>query len=214
MPVLNDLEGNKFGRLSVGCRTKKSGKYYYLCVCECGTEKLIAGPALTRASKPTRSCGCIRDTPSGEANPNYKHGGAIGGKRSRSLKIWAGMLDRCTNPKNKAYPRYGARGIHVCDRWKDYSAFIEDMGPPPPGASIERVDNAKGYDPDNCRWATQSEQTRNTSRNRMVTLDGETMCLFDACQKCGVNYWTVRSRLKRGLSLEDSLGLKGEARQR
>lgn len=74
------------------------------------------------------------------------------------------MLQRCTNQKHPSFPRYGGRGITVCDRWRSFNTFLADMGDPPPERSLDRIDNDRGYEPSNCRWATRSEQARNQTR--------------------------------------------------
>jgi hypothetical protein len=78
-------------------------------------------------------------------------------------KVWRGMRKRCNSPQDPAYPRYGGRGIKVCERWSSFENFLEDMGPRPPGTGIERIDNDKGYEPGNCKWATMAEQNKNKS---------------------------------------------------
>ena len=86
--------------------------------------------------------------------------------------IWKGMRNRCTNPKNKAYPGYGGRGISVCEAWDDFDQFCQDMGDrPSPTHSIDRIDNDKGYSPDNCRWATPAEQCVNKRLRKDANLD-------------------------------------------
>lgn len=95
--------------------------------------------------------------PKGEDSPNYKHGKW----QHPSYKTWKHMIDRCTNPKNPAYYRYGGAGITVCDRWLDINNFIDDMGEKPTGYSIDRIDNSKGYYLENCRWADNATQARN-----------------------------------------------------
>lgn len=106
------------------------------------------------------------------------------------------MIQRCHNPNSKVYCWYGERGIQVCDRWRSsFEAFFADMGPRPPGLMIERIDNAKGYEPGNCEWATRRTQMRNTRYTRLVDVDGERLCIRDAAIKIGVPegriYWRV-----------------------
>ena len=113
----------------------------------------------------------------------------------RTLK---GMVQRCHNPNSGGYPRYGGRGISVCDRWRESSHnFIEDMGPKPgPGYSIERNDNNGNYEPDNCRWATRTEQNRNTSRNVFVEHNGKQITISELSSLTGIHVETIRSRVK------------------
>ena len=101
----------------------------------------------------------VREHPNhtGEKHGQFKHG-----LWNHPLyKVWNNMLDRCQNPKCKAYKNYGGRGIAVCDRWLQLNNFIEDMGDRPEGTALDRIDNNKGYSPDNCHWATANEQGRN-----------------------------------------------------
>lgn len=130
-----------------------------------------------------------------------------GGPPSPTYNTWRGMIDRCTNVSNTSYPRYGGRGISVCTRWsRSFQAFLEDMGNRPDGMTLERIDNAKGYEKSNCKWATQSEQARNTSRTRTFEFFGEKMCLKDWASRNGVNYLTALSRIdKLGWDAYDAL---------
>lgn len=113
-------------------------------------------------------------------------------------RSWKMMRSRCTNPNDPAYHNYGERGIRVCDRWDDYGAFLLDMGRrPTPAHTLERIDNSKGYSPENCRWATRAEQLRNRRNNRNVTHNGTTMCVADWSTKTGIPKSTLRYRLRR-----------------
>jgi predicted DNA binding protein len=130
--------------------------------------------------------------------------------RTPEFGIWNSMIQRCTNPNVKSFPRYGGRGISVCERWsgKDgFVKFIADMGRRPDGGryTIERKDNAKGYSPDNCKWATYSEQQRNTSRSRKLTFKGETLTVAEWGERLGVNPMRLIGRLHRGWSEERTL---------
>ena len=177
------MVGRRFGRLVV---IGKAGQGKWKCQCDCGNVSIVFGSNLRRGN--TRSCGCLkRDTKS-----RFRHG-----KSYEPVHwVWATMLQRCTNPKNGKFPRYGGRGITVCDRWLTFENFLTDMGEPPPGDfSIERKDNHKGYSPDNCKWATRKEQARNKRNNRFVTYKGETLCVAEWAERKGLKIPTLWTRL-------------------
>lgn len=116
------------------------------------------------------------------------------------------MLQRCHSPSAKDYPRYGAKGIAVCDRWRfSFENFFADMGHRPTGKSIDRIDNNKGYEPGNCRWATIKEQNRNVSTNRYIEYAGERMLLIEWAERLGMKAVTLHSRLREGWTIERAL---------
>lgn len=120
---------------------------------------------------------------------------------------WSHMIQRCTNPSNKSYANYGGRGITVCQRWREsFENFYADMGPKPsPSHSLERIDVNGNYEPVNCRWATAAEQASNTRRNRFVQIDSGRCTLSEAGRRVGVIRETVKSRIARGMCVEDAL---------
>lgn len=194
-----DLSGLRFDRLTairdVGASERK--QRLWLCVCDCGATTIV--PANMLRSGNTKSCGCLRAE--GMSKVSLRHG-ATRGKRPRSYGVWQGMRARCLDP---LHPNYGGRGITVCDRWNDYSNFAEDMGEPLRGATLDRIDNDQGYSPENCRWATMKEQSRNRRSNRRVTYRGETRALIEWAEISGINFGTLKSRLNRGWAVEKSI---------
>ena len=117
------------------------------------------------------------------------------------------MNRRCGNPKDAAYRHYGGRGITVCDRWRDsFDAFIADMGKRPSRThSIDRIDNDRGYSPENCRWATRAQQARNKRSSRYLTVGDRTMVAVDWSRETGLSISTITGRLKRGWSPERAI---------
>jgi hypothetical protein len=126
--------------------------------------------------------------------------------KSSAYKAWAAMRKRCNNTTHKQAHRYSLRGIKICERWDDFSNFLEDMGQRPDGKTLDRIDNDKGYSKDNCRWASYKEQMRNYSRNVYHTAWGITMLQDDWCKIMKVHQSRLRRRIKElGWSIEDAL---------
>lgn len=119
--------------------------------------------------------------------------------------VWRSMWRRCTRPTEKSFPNYGGRGISVCDRWRDFFAFVADMGERPPGFTLERIDNNSGYSPDNCRWASRAEQLLNRRNTLKITIDGTTYLAHDLAKAAGHRTLTIKERAGRGLSLAEIL---------
>lgn len=116
------------------------------------------------------------------------------------MSIWSMMLQRCNNQRNRDYPQYGGRGITVCDRWRDVQAFVDDMGTPPKGMTLERIDNDGPYEPGNCKWATRAEQGANKRNTVHYVIDGEQTHAEGAARLLGTTSGTLRTWRKAGLT--------------
>jgi hypothetical protein len=116
-------------------------------------------------------------------------------------RLWSMMLDRCRNPKNREFARYGGRGIKVCTRWHQFENFYADMGDRPDDKSLNRIDNDGPYDPSNCEWASRRVQARNKTTNRLLTHEGKTQPLAAWAEELGINRNTLNTRLRRGWSV-------------
>lgn len=131
--------------------------------------------------------------------------------RSRLLscpeyRAWANMRNRCRNPRNKDFAYYGGRGIRVIPAWDEYAVFLHDMGPRPSlHHTLERIDNAGDYEPDNCRWATRAEQARNQRSNRVIEHNGQSHCLTDWCHLLHLPRQRVIDRLRAGWSFQAAI---------
>ena len=155
-----DLTGQKFGLLTVLERypNANDGHSRWLCRCECGNTSVVQSNNLKSTSK-VKSCGCLIRKRVGQLN-------LIHGKtKTKEFKAWDSMHQRCYNPKNPSYYRYGGRGITICSKWRQsFQAFLEDMGAAPAKhLSIDRINNDGNYEPGNCKWSTAKEQRANQS---------------------------------------------------
>ena len=192
-----NLVGKRIGRLVVlneAFGHKHVGKHRkWHVVCDCGNERDVYQDRLV--SETTLSCGCLqkdvhvaRITTHGKSNTPIH-------------SVWQAMLARCTNSNNPAWEHYGGRGITVCERWKEFENFYSDMGDHPfVGAELDRIDNNGNYEPSNCRWATRSEQTSNTRRNVMLTIDGVTNTVMWWSKQVGISYRTLSNRVHSGVT--------------
>ncbi len=185
-----------FGRLLVIGYVPEEWKWK--CRCTCGNIRLVQGHHLRNGN--TKSCGCYRNEFS------EIHVTTHGKSKSEIYLTWTGMKDRCSNPSNPKYDRYGGRGIKVCDRWlNSFVNFSADMGKRPSGTTLDRINNNSDYEPSNCRWATRTQQARNKNNNRYFVLNGERKALPDWCELYGISYTCVYARLKRGWNIERAL---------
>lgn len=171
--------------------------------CKCGSIVALRLSAVAHAE--SRSCGCLRKEIT--AATKTTHGHMRNRRATPEYRSWSHMIGRCENENDAKYPDYGARGITVCRRWREsFEAFFEDMGPRPSiKHTLDRIDNDGNYEPGNCRWATKRQQGRNTRRNRMLTFDGETMCLADWAERTGIPRSVLQIRLRDGWSIQRAL---------
>ena len=194
--------GSRFGRLIVTgwAYTSRTGNAMCNCRCDCGREKQVRATSLRKGY--VASCGCLGDENRKKSYP--KHGACCGvrrgGGRSGAYKSWTAMWQRCTNPNHFAHERYAPLG--VCEKWRSFTSFLDDMGDRPAGTSIDRIDNERGYEPGNCRWATHRQQQRNNQRTRRITANGQTKLLCEWAEETGIRAGTIRERLRAGWSPE------------
>ena len=191
-----DITGERFGKLTVVVFAySKNNKTYFSCQCDCGNVKNIRADSLKSGA--IRSCGCLKkeqDAINLVAAHTHKQSG------TRLYGIWQGIKKRCYNEHDARYHRYGGRGITVCDQWKDdFSAFYkwaiengynEQL-------TIDRIDNNKGYCPENCRWSTNEEQSRNRSTNINITIGNSTRTLTEWCRIFNLNFESIVARYHR-----------------
>lgn len=189
-PRCKKLAGLRFGRLQiikqVGARNRRS---LWLCECECGN--VIERTSNDLVHGRVKSCGCLKAEviASGAAKTHGLREAPIYG-------VYHAMRSRCENQNSKRFADYGGRGITVCDRWKEsIQNFVDDMGEQPTSATVERIDNNKGYSPDNCRWATRTEQGRNKRNNRVIEYDGKHLTLSEWAERTGIKRATIQRRL-------------------
>lgn len=196
-----DLTGQRFGRLVVldFFGYDHNRKALWNCQCDCGNQKVIRANEL-RCGK-THSCGCLHKQQLAERVTKH------GGRGTRLFNIWKNMKSRCYNPKNEKFAIYGGRGITVCEEWiSNYIAF-RDWSLSHGYAdhlTIDRIDNDKGYSPDNCRWATALQQARNKQHNHLIAYKNETKTLAEWAEKLCIDRRIISGRLKRGWSVEEA----------
>lgn len=205
---IKDLSGKRFGNLQVLSLAPKSGRgTRWLCQCDCGNKTIVARNNLVYGN--TKSCGCLV----GKANSRKKYGEKSIQKEDSQTKrlyqIWQGMKARCYNKNNKDYKYYGKLGVSICSEWKDNfeefyywsmaNGYKENL-------TIDRINNDKGYSPDNCRWVEQSEQKGNRRNVKMYEYNGESASLAEWARKMGISYKTLYARIHRnGYSIKKAL---------
>lgn len=202
MPKLEDLTGKKFNHLKVIERDLTAKRTKWICQCDCGRIKSI--DACHLKSGATTSCGC-------EHKKIVHSQKSTHGKSKTPLYYrWKALKQRCENPNDRSYPRYGGRGITVCDEWQTFENFFKwsiENGYSQ-GLTLDRKENDKGYNPENCRWVDSKTQNRNKSNNRWVTLENKKVLLKDVAKALNLHAATLYSRIhKKGLDI-DKLNVK------
>lgn len=188
-----DMTGRRIGRLTVICEAGKQGKkIMWLCKCDCGKDVIASGVNLRRGFY--KSCGCYSADRLREMRTKHKM------SNTRIYKEWAQMKGRCYCKGYIDFHLYGGRGISVCDEWKnDFESFKNwaFQNGYSDNLTLDRIDNDKGYSPDNCRWATVKEQANNRRSNHYVTYDGVTRTLAQWAELTGINYDCLKSRISK-----------------
>lgn len=190
------MSGLTFGRLKVigfyGL-VPESHNALWLCKCECGGSSVTSGSNLRRGI--SQSCGCYNKERHTAATT--KHGHCPKGAETVEYHSWCSMKKRTSNPNDPSYPRYGGRGIKVCERWvESFENFLADMGLKPSRShTISRKDNDGDYEPSNCTWGTVHDQQNNRRNNRMLELNGQRKTLTDWARELGIRPGTISMRL-------------------
>jgi hypothetical protein len=206
-PPAPNMDGERFGRLIVLRTGEQSARGpLYECRCDCGTVKAVNGRDLRKGH--VNSCGCLRRELTSarmrESPPRLRHGHAK--ERTRAYQIWRSMVARCSNPNRSDWSYYGGRGITVCDRWRIFEHFLEDMGEPQPGLTIDRINGEGNYEPGNCRWATRATQAANRRRTNRLSVEQEAAIRTRAADRAsrrllaaehGVSVATIRNIVHR-----------------
>jgi hypothetical protein len=190
-----DLMGRRAGKLLViadGGRDKHN-KFMWICRCDCGKIKNVLATVL--ATGRIKSCGCAMYEGLFRA-AQRKKANAIYTPHADIANIWHHMLRRCGNPNSGDYQWYGARGISVCERWLDFKNFLADMGPRPPGTSLDRINVNGNYEPNNCRWATPAIQSRNKRNNVRAWFCGELLTISEIAERLKIPATTLYARVR------------------
>lgn len=198
MPKLVDHSGKRYGFWTVIARAKNKARVQWRCVCDCGVEKDVQACNLVNGT--SISCGCYRDSLPHDAwlASVTTHGMT----KTPTWSSWRSMIKRCYGAYSINFDKYGGRGISVCEAWRvSFEAFYADMGERPEGMSLDRINVNGNYEPENCRWATRTQQARNTTANRIINFKGVDYCLEELAEKLSLSTQTVSRRIELGIPL-------------
>lgn len=198
-PKIGTLKaGQKHGMLTAIAFVRRNSdcRPVWKWLCDCGKTHEANAKNVLKGKQ--RSCGCLHD-----GRPSH------GLSKTPEYRIWGEMIQRCTNPDNKNFVNYGGRGIKVCERWRSFASFYEDIGPrPSPSLTIERVDNNGWYCKENCKWSTRIENASNTRSNRYVWYDEKKFTISAIARLHKIKPETFRQRLNAGWNIHDALTTK------
>jgi hypothetical protein len=203
---ISGIVGQRFGKWLVSGVSIQfySGRKRLMCacVCDCGTQRYIMPNALWIGD--TTQC----RTCSNRQKASMGHRRTHGGSHSQLYAIWQNMKTRCSKEYSVDFHRYGARGIRVCDEWQDFATFRTwaEANGFQQGLTIDRRDNDRGYEPENCRWVDRTVQNRNRRNNQRFAFRGEYLMLSEIAERCGISHDLLRIRVKRdGFSIERAI---------
>jgi hypothetical protein len=187
-----DMTGRRINRLTVLKKVPNPNgtESLWLCVCVCGNKVTAIGSDIRKGR--TKSCGCFRREATIARSTRHGQSG------SAVFHSWVALRQRCKNPRATAYPWYGGRGITFTKRWDTFAGFVEDMGNPGPGWTIDRIDNNKGYNKENCRWVRKIEQARNRRSCVQISYRGKTQNVTEWAHELGIDPKTLSARIRRG----------------
>jgi hypothetical protein len=223
-PPIKDITGQRFGKLvAIKLADKKGKQYRWLCQCDCGNQTLTFGFSLRMGQ--SKSCGCVAAEKSRQRweNPTPEMRAAQSAKVKKThqkskhptYQVWSDMRARCGKETHKWFSSYGGRGITVCDRWlHSFENFWEDIGQHwQQGLQLGRIDNDKGYSPENCRWETPLQQQSNKSNNRFVETPNGKLTVAEAARQFGVSAGCIRHRITAGYATDQILKPSQRAHQ-
>jgi hypothetical protein len=197
---MKDLTGQRFGELTVisphlqNYPKTNRRRTVWLCRCDCGNETFALSGNLTRGNK--KFCETHK-------KGTHRHSAGKGNNKiTKTYSSWQKMKNRCLNPNHDTYKHYGGRGIKICDRWINcFENFLADMGERPDGKTLDRIDSNGNYEPGNCKWSTQLEQTNNQRKSVRITYRGETHTIAEWGRILNIKIGTVKYRFDNGLDI-------------
>lgn len=197
-----DITGKQYGKLTVvEFAYKKGSRTYWRCSCECGNDIIVRSDSIKNGH--AKSCGCLKIEKLRNNPPHYIHGQ----RHTRVYRIWSEMLTRCYNKNIKGYSNYGRRGIFVCEQWHDFKNFYDwaMANGYTDRLTIDRIDNNGSYCPENCRWATQKQQSNNRRTNQFYIVANEKLTIAQIAEKYCIDYKLLWNRLKKNWDIEKAI---------